>query len=173
MSDGSGCFHETMKKSFIVPTSMECAKCGIPELYVLRYNIGALEQDKLELIKLTHDLQDVIGILKHGLKGDYDLDMWLDWAIEKKAMQERIAALEKELKRKDEVLAWDADKILECTTKIVEQSKRIALLERSAALRDKIIEELESRLTPKQCGECYLKPNEICDICGAMGGVDE
>ncbi len=98
MGDGSGCLHENMKKSFIVPTSMECAKCGKPELYILRYSIGSLEQDKLELIKLTHNLQDVIAVLKNGLKGDYDLDMWIDWAIDKRAMQERIAELEAQLK---------------------------------------------------------------------------
>jgi len=61
IGDGSGCAHETMEKSFIVPSSMECAKCGKPELHILRHNIGALQQDKLEIIQLTHGLQDAIA----------------------------------------------------------------------------------------------------------------
>jgi hypothetical protein len=44
-------------------------------------------------------------------------------------MKERVKELELDLKHKDEILAWDADKILEMAIKIVEKSKRIALLE--------------------------------------------
>lgn len=50
---------------------------------------------------------------------------------------------------------------------------RIAELEKCNKHRQAIIEELERRLTPKQCGECHLKPAEICDICGAMGGGEK
>jgi len=78
-----------------VPTSRECAQCGKPELTVLRVQVDALEQDKRDLIGVIAGLQDIIAKLKHGLKGDYDLDMWLDWVMDKKAMQERISALEK------------------------------------------------------------------------------
>jgi hypothetical protein len=89
MSDGSGCAHDAMVKSFIVPTSRECAQCGKPELTVLRVQVDALEQDKRDLIGVIAGLQDIIAKLKHGLKGDYDLDMWLDWVMDKKAMQQR------------------------------------------------------------------------------------
>jgi len=41
-------------------------------------------------------------------------------------MKERVKELELDLKSKDEILAWDADKILEMATKIVEKSGRIA-----------------------------------------------
>jgi len=54
-----------------------------------------------------------------------------------------------------------------------EKDARIAELEKCNKHRQAIIEELERRLTPKQCGECHLKPAEICDICGAMGGGEK
>lgn len=36
---------------------------------------------------------ETIELLKHGMKGDYDLDQWLDWAISKKHMMETIERL--------------------------------------------------------------------------------
>jgi ssDNA-binding Zn-finger/Zn-ribbon topoisomerase 1 len=43
---------------------MECAQCGKSELKILRHRIGSVEQDKVGLIKLTHDLQDRIAELE-------------------------------------------------------------------------------------------------------------
>jgi hypothetical protein len=54
-------------------------------------------------------------------------------------LKERVKELESDVKRKDEVLAWDADKILECTTRIVEQNSTIATLQVRIALLEKAL----------------------------------
>jgi len=42
---------------------------------------------------------ETIERLKQGMKGDYDLDQWLDWAVSKKHMMETIERLNSRNKR--------------------------------------------------------------------------
>jgi hypothetical protein len=114
-------------------------------------------------------------------------------------LKERVKELQQRITRQDEIIAWDADKLVECTTKIVDKTKRITELE---VLRDSLatiiallvhlpdgesgaLYQLVERcyywygvdsnvpvtlgdISKPVCGECHLKPGEICDVCGAM-----
>jgi hypothetical protein len=60
MSDGSGCNHRRLVKSFKVPTSLECEQCGKIELRILRGRVYDLNVDKSGLLKIISGLQDEI-----------------------------------------------------------------------------------------------------------------
>ena len=61
MSDGSGCKHERLIKSYKVPTSLECEQCGKVELRILRGRLDDLNIDKSGLLEIISDLQDEIA----------------------------------------------------------------------------------------------------------------
>jgi len=114
-------------------------------------------------------------------------------------LQETVKDLRQHITRQDEIIAWDAEKLVEYTNKIVDKAKRIAELE---VLRDSLatviallvrlpdgesgaLYQLVERcyywygvdsnvpvtlgdISKPVCGECHLKPGEICDVCGAL-----
>ena len=61
---------------------------------------------------------ETIELLKHGMKGDYDLDQWLDWAISKKHMMETIERLSEEIKELKEKIYY-----YELPGKLIEQQQ--------------------------------------------------
>ena len=61
MSDGSGCNHERLVKSFKVTKSLECEQCGKIELRILRGKVDDLDADKSGLLEIISDLQDEIA----------------------------------------------------------------------------------------------------------------
>ena len=61
MSDGSGCTHERLVKSFITPTPLECEKCGKIEQRILRRRVDDLNIDKSGLLAIISALQDEIA----------------------------------------------------------------------------------------------------------------
>jgi hypothetical protein len=60
MSDGSGCIHAETKRSMRIPTSMECAQCGLLQLEMFRRQIATLKADKVDLLILVSELQDEV-----------------------------------------------------------------------------------------------------------------
>jgi len=95
----------------------------------------------------VHELNARIAELeKKNADVKFELDAALGWyekwqkiASDRSKEILRLMDVESESKRKDEVLVWDADKILECTTRIVEQSERIAEMEaKNQRLRDEV-----------------------------------
>jgi len=82
-------------------------------------------------------------------------------------LKERVKELESDVKRKDEVLAWDADKILECTTRIVEQNSTIATLQaRAEKAEQNLVDYKASRV---MCGERAMRlEQELIALKAAM-----
>ena len=70
-------------------------------------------------------------------------------------LKERVKELESDVKRKDEVLAWDADKILECTTRIVEQNSTIATLQARAEKAEQNL--VDCKASRVMCGERAMR----------------
>lgn len=138
--------------------SWECHNCCQAQAI-----IGQLNDRIAELEKKNADVK-------------FELDAALGWyekwqkiASDRSKEILRLMEVESESKRKDEVLVWDADKILECTTRIVEQSERIAELEAEVK---RLREALEIIAGKRQCINNLMSNVEIAEA-ALLGGGDE
>ncbi len=64
---------------------------------------GADERNVHNAMEQIAEMSEQIGMLKRGLKGDYDLDAWLEWATHKKRLLGHLFNLKQELNRWEEL----------------------------------------------------------------------
>lgn len=85
------------------------------EFMQIKQQAETIERLEKQLEELMHkDTEKAVTIerLKQGMKGDYDLDQWLDWAVSKKHMMETIERLRAAIKYSSDYLDENALNII-------------------------------------------------------------